>query len=404
MGTYAADGYHVYVDGTLRGSGANDGDLGYFGSEAAIGRDGHACDGVVPSFAGQIADVAVYPAALSAERVAAHYRASGRTIGPARYVALGDSFSSGEGVPPFDHGNDVPKPDNCHRSTQAYAKVLTADSSTAISTLGFWACSGATRTDVVRGESKNSEGPQLARIDKQTNLITISVGGNDVRFSDVLDSCATGLATVRTAFGGGNGSPDCQNMKVKDPHDGKKTVKLSDAENTLVADLGVDSGGPCAQSVCTPALHNLYLEIAARAAPGVKIRVLLYPHLFKTNPGGRGCTLRGAAGLNFSGQTVTISDRNMLWINKGVDQVDDKITSEVALARAAGLDIRTVDPRPVFDDDANGASPGGHGVCTAQMWLNGLQLGGDKVYSFHPNRMGQSAFAGVVKATLGTGN
>ena len=45
-----------------------------------------------------------------------------------RYVALGDSFSSGEGNPPFDPRTDhaalFTTHDTCHRSSVAYSQIL----------------------------------------------------------------------------------------------------------------------------------------------------------------------------------------------------------------------------------------------------------------------------------------
>ena len=316
------------------------------------------------------------------------------------YVAIGDSFSSGEGVPAFDHTNDSPNPDACHRSTAAYAKVLAADPSTAITSLDFWACSGATRKDMFLGASSNKEGPQLARVGSQTNLVTLSVGGNDIGFADVVTHCTIGPFPAHR-----DGSADCQNKPVRDPDTGR-LVKLSTLEDKLIANLGSDSNTLCftpgGYVTCSPALHNLYGYIVGRSAPGVKIRVMLYPHLFKTNPERRGCTLLGAAGLNFTGTTATISQRNMQWINAGVDKIDSKIMAEVKIAHDAGYDVAAVDPRPAFDDNAGGASPGGHGVCSAKPWFNGLILDGahPSPYSFHPNKTGQVAFAAAMKPTL----
>jgi hypothetical protein len=41
----------------------------------------------------------------------------------ATYVALGDSYSSGEGDPPYELGSDV-QGDTCHRSQQAYGPLI----------------------------------------------------------------------------------------------------------------------------------------------------------------------------------------------------------------------------------------------------------------------------------------
>jgi GDSL-like Lipase/Acylhydrolase family len=321
------------------------------------------------------------------------------------YSALGDSYSSGEGDPPFINGTDVPNSDTCHRSPKAYPEDLAQDLSNEISQpLDFRACSGATRQDVWLG--MDSEPSQLAGLTPHTNLVTIGVGGDDVGFKTVLQDCIVGPGT--------GGSSKCQYKQVADPTTGKK-VTLDQRETALINDLGVTSNvfcpTPSGYVTCSPSLHELYADIAAQSAPGVKIFVLLYPHLFTTTPGRRGCTIRGLAGLNFTHTTYTISQANIQWLNKGVDRVDTKITSEVELARQAGIDISTVDPRSDFADNAEGASPGGHGVCTAQPWIRGLVLTPHgsvsdpstfvSPYSFHPNATGHSVFADELAAAIG---
>jgi hypothetical protein len=322
------------------------------------------------------------------------------------YVALGDSFSSGEGNPPFvlNGENTDTRSDQCHRSPKSYPALLDTNPGILISSFADKACSGATREDVWLG--KDGEPSQLSALTPQTNLVTISVGGNDADFSTVLGDCITGPAT--------GGSANCQKKMVKDQATGK-WVTLDSYETSLINDLGVTSNVFCPTPggyvTCSPSLHELYEDIAAKSAPGVKMIVLLYPHLFTTAPGKRGCTIRGAAGLNFSGATYTISQANITWLNKGVENLNHEITTEVALARQAGVDISAVDPTGDFGDDAGGASPGGHGVCTAQPWIHGLVLAphGDvfdpksfvSPYSFHPNATGQATFAGEVASAIG---
>src|SRR5262245_61624710 len=62
-----------------------------------------------------------------------------------RYVALGDSYSSGLGT-----GNYDPASGACKRSPNAYPAMWASSHSTASFT--FAACSGATTTDVLNGQ------------------------------------------------------------------------------------------------------------------------------------------------------------------------------------------------------------------------------------------------------------
>src|SRR4051812_3176431 len=68
---------------------------------------------------------------------------------PGRYVALGDSYSAGEGLPPYVTGTEnVPEGDRCHRSDFGYPeqlKIVELDEAGAKKpvTPEFRACSGA---------------------------------------------------------------------------------------------------------------------------------------------------------------------------------------------------------------------------------------------------------------------
>ena len=66
------------------------------------------------------------------------------------YVAMGDSFSSGEGVTPFITGTDKNAPDEnrCHRSEDAYPLLLEEDEDLNLNLTAFVACSGATTSNI----------------------------------------------------------------------------------------------------------------------------------------------------------------------------------------------------------------------------------------------------------------
>ena len=90
------------------------------------------------------------------------------------YDALGDSYASGYGVPPY-----AP----CGQSNAAYAVQL--DGRMKINLGDFVACAGATTASVVSGG-------QLDALDNDTDLVTISVGGNDVGWSTAVGACLAG--------------------------------------------------------------------------------------------------------------------------------------------------------------------------------------------------------------------
>ena len=110
---------------------------------------------------------------------------------PDVYVALGDSFASGEGVQPYLAGSGDAG-DACHRSRSAYATAVAEATGL---TLRFRACSGATIADMFRTQRTpgggNAVGPQLAPgvLGPDVALVTLSIGGNDLGFGPVLRHC-----------------------------------------------------------------------------------------------------------------------------------------------------------------------------------------------------------------------
>jgi lysophospholipase L1-like esterase len=100
--------------------------------------------------------------------------ASAASATASQYVALGDSYSSGVGTRVFYEESG-----SCDRSPDAYAPKIAAAKGYS---LNFEACSGATTTEV------NSK--QLGNLSSSTSLVTITIGGNDAGFSEVILNCA----------------------------------------------------------------------------------------------------------------------------------------------------------------------------------------------------------------------
>ncbi|HEY9370908.1 SGNH/GDSL hydrolase family protein [Streptomyces sp.] len=90
------------------------------------------------------------------------------------YVALGDSYSSGVGAGSYDSASG-----SCKRSTKAYPVLWAAANSP--SSFNFTACSGARTGDVTAN--------QLGPLSAATDLVSISIGGNDAGFADVMTTC-----------------------------------------------------------------------------------------------------------------------------------------------------------------------------------------------------------------------
>src|SRR5487761_1038185 len=88
-----------------------------------------------------------------------------------RYVALGDSYSSGVGA----GGTSG----SCGQSPNAYPALWAKANSPASFT--FAACSGATTGNVISS--------QLSSLSASTSLVSITIGGNDAGFSSIMETC-----------------------------------------------------------------------------------------------------------------------------------------------------------------------------------------------------------------------
>ena len=90
------------------------------------------------------------------------------------YVALGDSYSSGTGTRDYSYDS------TCQRGPYAYPALIDVDRPN--TTLTFVACSGAKTADVLNN--------QVSSLTSTTNIVTITIGGNDAGFSSVITKCA----------------------------------------------------------------------------------------------------------------------------------------------------------------------------------------------------------------------
>ncbi|MFJ8863524.1 SGNH/GDSL hydrolase family protein [Streptomyces sp. NPDC102451] len=164
---------------------------------------------------------------LAVAAVAALGLAQPASAAGGNYVALGDSYSSGVGA-----GSYTSESGDCKRSTNAYPYLW--KNANAPSTFAFVACSGATTSSVYSG--------QLGALSASTTLVSLTAGGNDVGFADVMQTCvlqseATCVARVNTA--------------------------VSEMQNTLPGRL-----------------DSLYTGIRSRA-PQARVVVLGYPRFYK---------------------------------------------------------------------------------------------------------------------------
>lgn len=142
------------------------------------------------------------------------------------YVALGDSYSSGTGT------NSYSLSSGCMRGVYAYPYLISQQRPN--TSLNFVACSGATTTSLMSS--------QISAVNSSTNIVTVTIGGNDIGFASLLVQCTLG---------------DCN-------------TGLNNTRNALPGSLNSK-------------LDTVYTAIKNQAAAGAKVVVLGYPRLFSTS-------------------------------------------------------------------------------------------------------------------------
>jgi lysophospholipase L1-like esterase len=217
--------------------------------------------------------IARLAAAAGAAATATLLLASGAHATTINYVALGDSYSSGVGTRTY-----ISDGTSCQRSLAAYPELA---ASRIGATLTFDACSGATTTDVLNN--------QLVHLTSATNFVTISIGGNDAGFTNVITKCALPWPY--------NCTSDINNA-------------IAFIQNTLPGRL-----------------DSVYSAIRSHAA-NAKVVVVGYPRLFN----GATCNLLARISATEEGQ-----------LNNAAD-----ILAGVISARAAAHGFTFVDPRSAF--------------------------------------------------------
>ncbi|HET9116762.1 MAG TPA: SGNH/GDSL hydrolase family protein [Pseudonocardiaceae bacterium] len=112
---------------------------------------------------------------------------------PKHYVALGDSYAAGPGIP--NPRIDSP---GCFRSTNNYPARLAA--ALGVEDFTDASCSGAKTDDMTAAQTlllpgTSTNPPQFTALRPDTDLVTVTISGNDIGFAEILFACATVSAT-----------------------------------------------------------------------------------------------------------------------------------------------------------------------------------------------------------------
>jgi alpha-tubulin suppressor-like RCC1 family protein len=291
-----------------------------------------------------------------------------------QYAALGDSFSSGEGTPPFIAETDQPGVNMCHRSSAGYPYKVVLGSG---HRLQHEACSGAVAADLVNDSFSGYRGEyaQLNALAEQARLVTLTIGGNDVGFGPVVSVCVW--------------VNDCSGTQgvVSFVDNAIDALALGHPSYCVELQSGLYGASQRHCFPATPRLRDLYLQTRSKA-PFASLVVSGYPYLFTQTPGRFGCTF----GLSPIGP-VQLSRAEVNWVNAKADALNDAIVREISAANRLGADIRFADPRSSFQH---------HGLCDSDPWINGLRWNSDGASpeSLHPNVQGQDAYKATVQSAI----
>lgn len=283
------------------------------------------------------------------------------------YVALGDSYSSGEGAGDYYPGTAVSR-DACHRSRNAYSALLarrfgfTSYTGDVGAKYPFAACSGAVIADFTRRNPANKpEPPQEEHLtygaggnpNPDIDFVTMSLGGNNMMFPDVVRDCMLHGVIVRLAHAMGRSFiPVLRTLhRVAEGTDLYKNSCADTFTYGLVNPFGDGPKNYPTVSELTdstlPQLKNLYQRVL-EDAPNASVMVVGYPNFFPRRFDGDYCS-----------DTVTKSDAE--WASAAIATFDEQLKS-------------TIDSigNPRLTYVAPTGTSGGwaeHSVCAADSWF-----------------------------------
>ncbi|GAA5173652.1 SGNH/GDSL hydrolase family protein [Pseudonocardia eucalypti] len=256
------------------------------------------------------------------------------------YVALGDSYTAGPLIPEQNR-----KPPGCRRSDHNYPSLV--QSTLRFSKFTDVSCAGAKTSHMWRAQAVRDgvNQPQLDALRGGTSVVTVGVGGNDIDFGEIVQTCATKSPSKP------------EGAACKDFYTRGGTDQLA----KRIADTA-------------PKLAGVLTEVRKRV-PRARVLVVGYPVILPDS--GRGCY----PALPFSnGDTAYLRDTTVA-LNK-------MIADEAAKARVEFLDIYS--------------SSVGHDICqdTGVRWVEHF-VPTSRAAPMHPNALGMRNAADQVLARLG---
>jgi lysophospholipase L1-like esterase len=281
------------------------------------------------------------------------------------YVALGDSYSAGEGLGHYADGTDDGG-DRCHRSALGYPSLLTFDDqATHVSSR---ACSGAMSVDVYQSFQRSSGVTIEAQLDGEVHpevgLVTITIGGNDVVFSRIVRHCFLFEDCIHATF------------RPREPN--RPSVEYP-------GQLPLEEWAEATVASLSPRMSRVASELR-RQYPEARVVMIGYPYLFPD--GSPPWDQADCASV-----LRRVNQRERLRLRQMTDDLNNFL---YAHAVAAGIEF--VSPAAAWDGHEPCGTDGQYtNAIKPVLSLPNIVDGG----TFHPNQRGQEQLARLVSCYLG---
>jgi hypothetical protein len=253
------------------------------------------------------------------------------------------------------------------------------------------ACSGARTYNMVHNGIVQSNGGEKTQIDKgyldqNTTLVTLSIGGNDARFSAIIQKCLL-------AVNGGN-------CKDKTFEDGDTDKQLAGRDRKFIGQPLEQAAAGIINEIVRPDITKVLAEIHERA-PKAKIALMGYPPLIEDRGACLSITVPGVGQIGLSASS---SD----WLNSVADTLAAAMQQSVDDAKATGTQAWFSNPKQNFAGKAVCGNPESvHGIVKTLVDSDQPKLDypvlenyGLSAQSFHPKIAGARLYADSLERTF----
>lgn len=333
------------------------------------------------------------------------------------WLSTGDSFSAGEGIIGAGTKYDGTDADLCAQSDLAYGpralNLLTTQRNYTTETEEFTACTGFLTGDFYNlHEFEDKTTPRFGSLWDWTlnaqkakgkgaafDVITFSLGGNDVGFPELLADCTDAEVLVGP-------TPENWLETILDYGCPIPEVLLEDRIDEYLKGIPFDKTKPRFGPPGTTqwSLEDFYLDIAKKLRPDGIMVVAGYPRLIAESaqwPAWRGhhCGNVKAADADTLGAAAVYFDTKLRETVEAAGKKLDQLDGGRKIQYLSRLEL--FDERKATDEPpASGAPPRGRSLCTPTLseWIVGFTLTGRDgslryQRSFHPNEAGHQRTA-----------